>query len=82
MTRQEIQQQAVALDLSDKAIRQKLNGTVADEVLVQRYKQQWWEVDGCAPVNVSGETFLRPVANVVFDGSSWVLRFKNEWFCN
>jgi hypothetical protein len=82
MTRQEIQQQADALDLSDKATRRKLNGTVADDVVNQRYKRQWWEVAGCAPLNVSGNEFLRPVANVAFDGLGWVLRFKNEWFCN
>jgi len=68
--------------LSDPAARQHINGTVVDEVIETRYKRQWWEVAGCAPLNVSGTEYLRPVANVAFGADGWVLRFRAEWFCN
>lgn len=82
MTRQQFLILAQQSDLSDPDARQQLNGVVVDEVIETRYKRQWWEVNGCAPLNVSGTEYLRPVANVAFGADGWVLRFCAEWFCN
>lgn len=82
MTREQLTEVVAKSDLSDPDVRRKLNDTVISEVVEARYKRQWWEVNGCAPINVSGTEYLRPVPRCVFGVDGWKVRMGAEWFCN
>jgi hypothetical protein len=82
ITREQLEELIAQSDLSNADDRQFINAVVIDEVVETRYKQKWWDAKGCAPLNVSGEEYLRPVPRCVFGAHGWTVCMGAEWFCN
>jgi hypothetical protein len=65
----------------------EINGTVIDEVKGTRCERKTWQVQGLAPLGMSGVEYARPVAQVrcVLDpsqpnGLGYSIRFVRQWF--
>lgn len=88
MTRTEFNQKYSHLSSDEiaKASRE-INGIVIDEVKGTRYERKAWQVQGLAPLDMSGVEYARPVAQVrcALDpsqpkGLGYSIRFVREWF--
>lgn len=65
----------------------EINGIVIDEIRATRYRQKTWEVQGLAPLDMSGAEYARPVAQVRCsldssqpNGLGYSIQFVRQWF--
>lgn len=82
LTRQQFDDLVRSADLSDREVRQRINGIVLNEVLDTRHQTKHWEVQGFAPLGVSGQEYLRPCARVVLGDAGWQVTLERNWFCD
>lgn len=79
-TRQRFEAQYQGVDLGSSEIRRQINRCVLAEVADTRFVRRHWCVNGCAPLDMSGEQYLRPVGRCLFGANGWEIRFAMEWF--
>lgn len=82
VTRQDFDNFVRAVDLSDRSVRQQINRMVVDEVLGTRHQSKQWNVQGVAPLDVSGSEYLRPCPRVVLGDLGWQVVIGRRWFCD
>jgi hypothetical protein len=80
ISRQDFEAQYKSANLDNQEIRQQISRCVLDEVAGTRFARRHWHVNGCAPLDMSCEQYLRPVGRCLLSLSGWEVRFAMEWF--
>jgi hypothetical protein len=71
----------------DEATAREWHNKIIDRVIKTRFKRQYWECSGFAPLDTSHEQFARPVIKALcgLDENglmAWHLSVVLEWFCD
>lgn len=80
ITRQKFEAQYQSANLDSPKIRQQIDQCVLAEIADTRFDMRHWCVNGCAPLDMSGEQYLRPVGRCLLGVGGWEVRFAMEWF--
>jgi hypothetical protein len=80
ISRQDFEAQCKSANLDNREIRQQISRCVLDEVAGTRFVRRHWCVNGCAPLDMSGEEYQRPVGRCLFGPKGWEVRLVMEWF--
>jgi len=80
ISREDFEAQCKSADLNSPEVRQQISRCVLDEVADTRFARRHWCVKGCAPLDMSGEQYLRPVGRCQFGLSGWEVKLAMEWF--